>query len=87
MTNLSLIMFEASKEIFVLLNKYDGSHLEMKLFSFTPLVFKKTKFSCLSKSRLGVDLLREKVNEEALFSVNTKQEDGLVQRGIIPRKC
>jgi len=76
------------KKFFVLLNKFDGSHLEDEIVQFYSLGVEEDQIFPVSASHgLGVDFLRAKINEEALFSVNTKKEDGLaVQRGIIPRE-
>jgi GTPase len=76
------------KKFFVLLNKFDGSHLEDEVAQFYSLGVEEDQIFPVSASHgLGVDFLRSKINEEALFSVNTKLEDGLaVQRGIIPRE-
>ena len=72
----------------MLLNKFDGSHLEDEIVQFYSFGVEEDQIFPVSASHgLGVDFLREKINEEALFSVNTKKEDGLaVQRGIIPRE-
>ena len=76
------------KKFFVLLNKFDGTHLEDETIQFYSLGVDEEQIYPVSASHgLGFDFLRTRINEEALFSVNTKIETGLaVQRGIIPRE-
>ena len=76
------------KKFFVLLNKFDGTHLEDEIIQFYSLGVDEEQIYPVSASHgLGFDFLRTRINEEALFSVNSKIETGLaVQRGIIPRE-
>ena len=56
-----------------MLNKFDGSHLEDEIIQFYSLVWKKIKF--FQYLRVTVwGRFSEKINEEALFSVNTKKK-------------
>ena len=76
------------KNFFVLLNKYDGSHLEDEIIQFYNLgVTEDQIFSVSAAHGLGFDYLNQKINEEALYSVTRKiEDDSAIQKGIIPRE-
>ena len=75
------------KNFFVLLNKYDGTHLEDEISQFYSLGIEEDQIFPVSASHgLGFEYLKTKINEEALFSVTKGTDELALQRGIIPRE-
>ena len=75
------------KNFFVLLNKYDGTHLEDEIAQFYSLGIEEGQIFPVSASHgLGFEFLKTRINEEALYSVTSGTDEIALQRGIIPRE-
>ena len=75
------------KKFFVVLNKYDGHHLENEVPQFYTLGLNDDDMFTISAAHgLGVETLREKIQEEAQFFVNKQSRALSIQKGIVPRE-
>ncbi len=75
------------KKFFVVLNKYDGEHLDTEVAQFYSLGVDDDNMYCVSAAHgLGVETLREKIQQEAHFFVNKSSRALSIQKGIVPRE-
>jgi GTPase len=75
------------KKFFVVLNKYDGEHLDTEVPQFYSLGIDDNDLFTISAAHgLGVETLREKIQEEAQFFVNKQSRALSIQKGIVPRE-
>ena len=75
------------KNFFVVLNKYDGNHLDGEVPQFYSLGVNDDEIFPVSAAHgLGVETLREKIQEEAHYFVNKESRDLSIQKGIVPRE-
>ena len=75
------------KKFFVVLNKYDSENLEPEVAQFYSLGVNDDQMFTLSAAHgLGVETLREKIQEEAHFFVNQASRELSIQKGIVPRE-
>ena len=75
------------KKFFVVLNKYDSENLEPEVAQFYSLGVNDEEMFTLSAAHgLGVETLREKIQEEAHFFVNQASRELSIQKGIVPRE-
>ena len=87
MSLLPIIFVLKRKNSLLCLNKYDGEHLDTEVPQFYSLGLDDDEMFTISAAHgLGVETLREKIQEEAQFFVNKNSRALSIQKGIVPRE-